>query len=109
MSERDYLKLEQAEAIRDGADIVKNSGRGLFKCDATLGDFGIDYKMAERSFALTPSKWSKIVSDAWRNGSRTAALKIVFLDGLKLRLWIIDDFTMHDYLRLRKLEKDGEI
>lgn len=106
----DDLKREQDEARRDGATPVKNSGRGIFKCDAILGDFGIDYKHASKSFTLNPSTWAKISTDAWKNGKRNPTLKIVFENGgTPLRLWIINQSCMEDYLRLIELEKNNEI
>ena len=97
----DDLKREQAEARRDGAVPVKNSGRGLNKCDALLDNFGIDYKHAEKSFTLNPTIWSKVTSDAYRNGRRMGTVKVVFEGtNFPLRLWVISDDNMHEYLEL---------
>lgn len=103
------LAKEAHEASLDGATLVKNSGRGMFKCDALLGIFGIDYKHAEKSFTLNTTIWAKVVKDAWKNGGRAPAIKVVFKNnGIPLRLWIISDEEMKEYLRLLEAENGTE-
>ena len=100
-------ELEKLEAYLDGATLVKNSGRGFWKCDATLSIFGVDYKHSTKSFTFNPSKWAKLVSDALQNGLRRPAMKLVFEnDGNPLRVWIISDAEMKDYIRLLELEEN---
>lgn len=106
----DWLKLEQAEAKRDGAVSVKNSGRSRTtkKGDSVLGDFVVDYKFTEKSFTLNTAVWAKISLDAWKNGNRAPAIKVIMLnDKSPVRVWVVSDTIMQDYLRLRRLE-DGE-
>lgn len=105
-----WLKKELAECARDGAVPVKNSGRGLKKGDAILGDFVVDYKMTDKSFTLSTKVWAKVQTDAWSNGNRIPAVKVVFFaDGEApvVRLWVVDDGTLQDYLRLKELEANG--
>ena len=90
----DWLALEQAEAKRDGARPVSNSGRGhKEKGDARLGNFTIDYKMSAKQVTITKKMWAKVCSDATRNTLSDPALKLVIgeEDGPKTRLWVIDD------------------
>lgn len=88
-----WLKLETAEAKRDGAISIKNSGRGMIKGDALLDPFTIDYKFSGTSFAVTKSVWAKICSDAQSNNLSMPAIKIILgnEDEKKTRLWLIDD------------------
>lgn len=89
----DWLKLEQAEAKRDGAQSIKNSGRGMFKGDARMPGFTIDFKFSGKSFNLTKSVWAKIVSDAQSNDLDNPIIKVILgdEDERKTRLWVIDD------------------
>ena len=88
------LKDEQNEAYRDGATPVKNSGRGLFKGDARLFPFTIDYKFSEKSFTISKSVWAKACSDAASNNLDIPAIKVVLGEkGNATRLWIIDQRT----------------
>lgn len=102
---------EQSEAKRDGARLQKNSGRGQYqKGDATLDIFTVDYKEYDKSFSVNKKNWSKICMDAWRNGNTEPALKVILGSGNdKTRLWIVREYIIEDYIRLRKLEEDGKI
>lgn len=107
MTKVDYNKVERDEAKRDGATLVHNSGRGLFKGDSKLGDFLVDYKYSGKSFTLNTKKWAKLVSDAFQNGRRRPAFKLIFeTPGAPIRLWVIDDYSMKEYLELLE-EKNG--
>lgn len=67
----DYNKMEKKEAKRDGAKLVKNSGRGEYsKGDAVLGDYLVDYKFhgASKSFTINATKLRKHKSDANKAG-----------------------------------------
>jgi hypothetical protein len=99
-----WLKLEQNEAKRDGAVSIKNSGRGLFKGDARLFPFTVDYKFSAKSFALNKLVWSKVCNDAATNQLDIPALKVVLggEDEEKTRLWVIDDRMFKEMLEAWK-------
>lgn len=110
MSKEYSLKMEQDEARRDGAVPVSNSGRGLFKCDAILDDFGIDYKHTQKSFTINLATWAKATKDAMSQ-RKLPTIKIIFWsveNENKTRLWLIRDEEMHDYLRLLRKEQDEQ-
>lgn len=85
---------EQGEARRDGARLQKNSGRGHYnKADALQGDLSVDYKEHEKSFSLSRKVWSKVCSDALRNGLDFVPVLKVILGGdkeSKVRLAVIE-------------------
>ncbi len=95
-----YDDIEKREANRDGAVLVKNSGRSsktTNKGDAIMDeDFLVDYKFTEKSFTLSRSVWAKVSTDAMVNGNRSPLLKVI-MEGDQdstLRLWIMDDREM---------------
>lgn len=100
---------EASEVKRDGARATKNSGRGQYqKGDAFLDIFTVDYKEYAESFGLSRKVWAKIGSDAFRNGQSEPALKIILGSGNeKVRLWVVAEHIIEDYIRLRKLEEDN--
>lgn len=98
-------KSEQKEVRRDGGKAVANSGRGKHaKGDAVLEPFLYDVKEYEKSYGLTKSNWAKVCSDAWTNGRRVPALKVVLgpEGGDRLRLWVVDDAMFHEMLEAWK-------
>lgn len=101
---------EKSEVKRDGARATKNSGRGQYqKGDAFLDIFTVDYKEYEKGFTVNKENWAKICMDAMRNSHSEPALKIILGSGnSKTRLWIVAEHIIEDYIRLRKLEEDGE-
>lgn len=101
---------EASEVKRDGAKAMKNSGRGQYqKGDATLDIFTVDYKEYEKSFSISRDVWAKICSDALRNGHTEPTLKVVLGSGnQKLRLFVVAEHIMEDYIRLRKLEEEDD-
>lgn len=99
---------EASEVKRDGAKAQKNSGRGEYqKGDAVLDIFTIDYKEYEKSFSITMDNWAKATMDALRNGNEPTIKVILGKDNRKVRLWIVAEPIMEDYIRLRKLEENG--
>lgn len=102
---------EESEIKRDGARAMKNSGRGMYqKGDARLGDFTVDYKEYAKSFSVSRSVWAKVTADAYKNGHTEPALKLVLGEGnQKLRLWVVSEHIIEDYVRLRALEDEGTI
>lgn len=101
---------EKSEVKRDGAVAQKNSGRGQYqKGDAILDIFTVDYKEYEKSFSLTWDVWAKICKDAIRNNFTEPALKIILGKGNnKIRLWVVADHIMQDYIRLRQQEEEND-
>lgn len=67
---------EGREIKRDGARPVKNSGRGIRKGDAILGDFLIDYKDYTNSFSVSRASWNKHAKDAWNDGHYTPVIVV---------------------------------
>lgn len=102
---------EASEVKRDGARATKNSGRGQYqKGDAYLDIFTVDYKEYEKSFSISRNVWSKICMDALRNDHSEPALKIILGSGnQKIRLWIVAEHIIEDYIRLRNLEEQNEL
>lgn len=91
---------EAAEIKLDGSTPVKNSGRGrgTHKGDAILEPFLVDYKEYSKSFGITADVWAKISTDAFHNGKRMPALKLVLGEPgkPKTRLWVIADSMFHE-------------
>lgn len=100
---------EASEVKRDGAKAQKNSGRGQYqKGDAILDIFTVDYKEFSKSFSLSRSVWAKVCTDSFRNGQNEPALKVILGDGnQKVRLWVVAEHIIEDYIRLRKIEEDA--
>ena len=100
---------EKAEVKRDGSKATKNSGRGHYeKGDAILDIFTIDYKEYQKSFSVSKDVWAKICADAIRNGWTEPLLKIILgKDNERIRLGVVSWAIIEDYIRLRKLEEDG--
>jgi len=98
---------EASEVKRDGARAQKNSGRGQYqKGDSILDIFTVDYKEYSKSFSVSRDVWAKICSDAFRNGQNEPALKLVLGSGNeKIRLWVVAEHIIEDYIRLRKAEE----
>ena len=92
MTKIDYNKLEKREAHKDGASLVKNSGRGYEKGDAKLGPFLIDYKFNAKSFTLNIANWRKHRADAMREQNRTPAIIVKFEDDTKVAIISFDWF-----------------
>lgn len=98
---------EKGEIKRDGAVAQKNSGRGqIQKGDAILDIFTVDYKEYPKGFSVNLKVWAKICTDALRNGHTEPMLKIVLgQDNSKLRLCVVNEAIVEDYIRLRKAEE----
>lgn len=100
---------EASEVKRDKAKAQKNSGRGQYqKGDAILDIFTVDYKEFSKSFSLSRDVWAKVCTDSFRNGQNEPALKVILGDGSsKVRLWVVAEHIIEDYIRLRKQEEDA--
>jgi hypothetical protein len=62
----DINRLEELQARRDGAKLVKNSGRGQRKGDAILDDYMLDYKFTSKnSYAINLDKFNALEKQAW--------------------------------------------
>jgi hypothetical protein len=70
-------RTEKEEIKKDGAQGVKNSGRGMMKGDAKLGTMLIDYKHNEKTFTLTREAWRKLRKDAWNSQYRHPCISLV--------------------------------
>ena len=101
---------EIEEIKRDGAVPQKNSGRGKHeKGDATLGSFLLDYKEYSEGFTVSRSTWAKLFTDAWKV-KKLPAFRLVLgppNESKKLRLWVFDDATGREMMKLYE-EKYGE-
>lgn len=102
---------EASEVKRDGAKAQKNSGRGQWqKGDALLDIFTVDYKEFSKSFGLSRAVWTKVCSDAIRNDHSEPALKVILGEGnSKVRLWVVAEHIIEDYIRLRQKEEEGNL
>lgn len=67
---------EKELAKRDGAKLVKNSGRNHEKGDAKLDPFLIDYKETPKSFTVNYAAWKKHAKDAWENHHREPVIVV---------------------------------
>jgi hypothetical protein len=95
---------EASEMKRWGpnAKAQPNSGRGKHKKgDATILKFLVDIKEFSKSFGLSRAVWAKVSADAVKQGKRPA-LNVVLgdNDGQKVRLWVISESDMQEYLEL---------
>ena len=90
------MRGEKREAALDGAKLVKNSGRGDKKGDATLtyGDwnFLIDYKHYAKNFGLKKDAWLKHAKDSWNNNHYSPLIKVVFEDNTSVAILDWEDF-----------------
>jgi len=100
-------KTELGEIKRFGGTAQKNSGRGKFnKGDAIVGPFTADVKEYRTSYSVSRSNWSKICTDASKNGNEPA-LNIVLGEGQAVtRLWVIGEGMMLELLEAWE-EKHG--
>ena len=99
---------EEEEIKRFGGTAQKNSGRGKHeKGDAVVDKFVVDVKEYSKSFGLSKAVWAKVCTDAVKQGKRPA-LNIVLgeNDGRKIRMWVISESDMLEYLGL--LESNGD-
>lgn len=97
---------EETEIKRDGAVGVKNSGRSrsTHKGDAVLEPFLVDYKEYTEGFTVSRSVWRKISTDAFTNGRREPALKLVLgsedqEDITKIRVFVVSEHMFHEMLQ----------
>lgn len=99
---------EKGEAARDGAQLQRNSGRGLHdKGDAILGSFLLDYKEYAKGFTVTLGNWAKLSTDAWKVRRKPAFRLVLGDDEARVRLWVFDDRTGREMMELWE-EKYGE-
>lgn len=62
-----YNRAEELQARKDGAELVKNSGRGMRKGDARLnGKYLLDYKFTDgKSYSINLDKFKDFEKQAW--------------------------------------------
>jgi len=86
----DFNEEERRQAKRDGATLVKNSGRGLRKGDAILGNLMLDYKFTSKnSYTINRSKLNDFRSQAWRE-QKEPVVVVIFTDERQQELAICD-------------------
>ena len=102
----DFNRLEELRARRDGADLVKNSGRGMRKGDARRGSFLIDYKFTEKkSYALNIEAVNAFSKQAYSEGY-TPVIVAVFEEHKSRAIAMIDwDLLMEMHDRIKELEE----
>lgn len=99
MQGADYNKAERNEAKRIGANLHKNSGRGMVKGDMSNDDFVIDAKFAKASFAINQDVWVKICTDAMRvDKSKAPLLYLIIGEGTKKVRLAVMEYDMLEYL-----------
>lgn len=82
---------ERSEASKIGAKLQKNSGRGkIQKGDAIWHNFTLDFKEYEKSFTINQDMWSKVVTDAMKNGNDPALFLVLGTGNRKIRLAVIE-------------------
>lgn len=82
---------ERGEAKRIGANLHKNSGRGMKKADMSWNDYVVDSKEYSKSFSISQDVWAKIVTDTLKvDKNKSPALLIVLGEKHKTRLAIIE-------------------
>lgn len=87
----DYNKAEASKARKDGAQLVKNSGRGLNKGDAKTDHLLIDYKFTEKnSYSINIGAWRKHELDAFKSADRQPVVVAVFTEHKDKSLAIVD-------------------
>jgi hypothetical protein len=101
---------EESEAKRDGTRLQRNSGRGKYaKGDGIRPLFLVDYKEAQKSFALNSRVWSKVCSDTYSvDPDLSPQLRIILGTDKKVRLSIIET-SMLDYMESRIIELEAKI
>lgn len=103
---------EYQEARRDGAKLVKNSGRSTStnKGDAILDKvILVDYKEGKKSFNFTKEVWAKLRTDAVKQGNLEPTLKVILgdQDESKLRVFIIEEDLFYE-MKDAWVEKYGD-
>jgi hypothetical protein len=104
-------KNSEMDEIRESGGVPqKNSGRGkVDKGDFTLaGIWLVDVKEYAKSFNISKSFWAKICSDAFKAGRYRPALKLVIgqAGGPRVRLWVISNDDMKEFVRLKEAENN---
>ena len=91
---------EKSEGKRIGAKLIKNSGRGQKKGDATWKNFVVDFKEVGKSFTLNKDVWAKAVTDALRSNA-DPAIVVVLGETQKTRLAVIELSLLEQILEER--------
>lgn len=102
---------ELNEIRRFGGVPQKNSGRGKHrKGDAIWGKFLVDVKEYSKSFSLSVKMWSKVSTDAAKEGLDPTLNVVLGEEGKpRLRLWVITDEDMREYQQLLEERDSKEI
>jgi len=70
---------EKSEGKRIGAKLIKNSGRGQKKGDASWHNFIVDFKEVGKSFTLNKDVWAKATTDALKSNKDPAIIVVLGL------------------------------
>lgn len=97
MSEKDLAK-------KDGASLVKNSGRGFHKGDAILEPFLLDYKEYSSSYTISKVNWEKHKTDSRRENWRQPCIAVVLDETTRLA---IIDWDM--FIQMREVWNENEL
>lgn len=81
---------ERSEGKRIGAKLIKNSGRGQTKGDATWKNFVVDFKEYPKGMRIDQSVWSKAVTDAMKSNADPAIILVMGEGSAKTRLAVIE-------------------
>jgi hypothetical protein len=91
---------EKSEGKRIGAKLIKNSGRGQKKGDASWHNFIVDFKEVGKSFTLNKDVWAKATTDALKS-NKDPAIVIVLGETSKTRLAVIELSLLEQMLEER--------
>ena len=91
---------ERRQAKRDGAVLVKNSGRGQRKGDAIMGNLMIDYKFTgKNSYTINRAKLNDFRRQAWTEDKDPVTV-VIFTDGKQ------EEYAICDWQYLMDLKRD---
>jgi len=92
---------EKSEGKRIGAKLIKNSGRGQKKGDASWHNFIVDFKEVGKSFTLNKDVWAKATTDALKSNKDPAIIVVLGLTQ-KTRLAVIELSLLEQLLEERE-------
>ena len=93
---------ERSESKRIGAKLIKNSGRGQKKGDASWHNFIVDFKEVGKSFTLNKDVWAKATTDALKSNKDPAIVVVIGSEGMKSRLAVIEMGLLEQLLEERE-------
>tara|TARA_B110000977_G_scaffold147885_1_gene187502 strand:+ start:3147 stop:3479 length:333 start_codon:yes stop_codon:yes gene_type:complete len=96
------IMSERSESKRIGAKLIKNSGRGQKKGDASWHNFIVDFKEVGKSFTLNKDVWAKATTDALKSNKDPAIVVVIGSEGMKTRLAVIEMALLEQLLEERE-------